>query len=212
MPSLRSFIRSLLRRDIHIGAVAVRPGDDLILSAENWPASEDVVAFLNAAQKQFPGVRIHLLTGVYGVQVHRNKRSGEGEASRDEGRQQPRRTLLEMATSAAHAAPDVAEQGSVVLLRKLTGFGIVAVSVPVSPQQQGNSIKELHSGSAPGDGLTASRMAQIYQLAGDILRDVRPDLFHSDDAARTQRLLARKVRSAVGKFLASKAHKEPSHA
>lgn len=149
MPSLRSVIRNLLRRDFRIDAVSVRPGDDLILSAANWPTSEDVVAFLNAAQKQFPGVRIHLLTGVYGVQVHRNERSGEGEASRDEGRQQPRRTLLEITTSAAHAEPDVAEQGSVVLLRKLSGFGVVAVSVPVSPQQQGNSIKELHSAVPP---------------------------------------------------------------
>ena len=67
-------------------------------------------------------------------------------------------TLTELATEAAKAAPDMAKQGNVLLLRLLTRDRVIAVSVPVSPQKQGDSIKA-SQGVNPPDADSSSEVA-----------------------------------------------------
>ena len=77
-------------RPIVIQPVAVRAGDDLVLSLPQWDASEDLVALLCAAQKQFPGVRIHLLAGFGQAQVAMNQPKGQhGNECADDQRDEP---------------------------------------------------------------------------------------------------------------------------
>lgn len=76
--------RAFAPRPIRIEARPVHAGDDLILFVRDWPASQDMVGFLNATQQQFPGVRIHLLVGFDSVQVSGEQGSAQGEHATDE--------------------------------------------------------------------------------------------------------------------------------
>lgn len=131
-------LKSLFTRRIVLSPMAVRPGDDLILAPTDWPASQDMVGFLNAAQQQFPGVRIHLLVGFGAVQVQRNQRGAESEKPGKES--QPQRTLTELAQQSRVAAAKTGQQGNVVVLTWCAEGRVVAVSIP--PEQQGNFVEK----------------------------------------------------------------------
>lgn len=132
-----SMLRRLVRRDVTISPLVVRPGDDLILAID-LVADQDLVGLLSAAQQQFPCVRVHLLAGFGSVQIQRNERSSDGKQASDDGKHQGAGASL--FRQASQPSPTASEQGNIVVLRYAAGGRVIAVSIP--PEQQGNFLKQ----------------------------------------------------------------------
>lgn len=125
-----NWLTSLFRRPVVITPVAVRAGDDLVLSPDSWDASQDVVAFLGAAQEQFPGVRLHLLIGFGGIQVVRKEDDADGSAGAEQGRQEPGQGTHDDTPVVVPPLAQAGSQGPVVVLRYGAGARVIATTVP----------------------------------------------------------------------------------
>lgn len=143
-------LRSWLRRPIVVTPVALRPGDDLVLTVEDWPASEDIPSFLRALQQEFPGVNLHLLAGFGPVQVIREEHGTDGCAGPDKRRHQPRSAALDGSAAQVSPVPEPGPQGPVVVLRHAAGGRVIASTIP--PQVQGDLVPPVvaHSHSSEG--------------------------------------------------------------
>ena len=124
-----SWLSSLFRRPLVIAPVAVRAGDDLVVSLRDRLDSDDAFSLLDALKQQFPATRIHLLTGFGHVHVQRSDRGGDGASGDDRGHPPfpvdcP--TLGEPASRLAKAC----EQGDVVVITHATQFRLIAVYIP----------------------------------------------------------------------------------
>lgn len=135
----RSFIRRLLRRDIHITACAVQAGDDIVVSLPDRLDSDDAIALLNALKEQFCGVRIHLLTGFGQVQVQRNDGAHCRERSND-GSNPPLPVLSPAVSNPMLEAAKACPQGDVVVITVATSLRLVAVYIP--PKQKCDAVVE----------------------------------------------------------------------
>lgn len=141
MSKFKSFIRRLLRRDIYINACALGVTDDVVVQVKDSPATVDVVALSGALQKQFPGRVIHLLVGFDGVEVISQENNKNGSCAANQGRRNPSKSREE-AAQLFKVAPELTQQGYVLLLRVCLGNRVIAVSAPVSPNGQSNSVIE----------------------------------------------------------------------
>lgn len=131
-----------VRGSPRISAGGIRAGDDLVISADYWPASEDIPGFLRTAQQQFPGVRLHLLVGFGRVEVSRNEDSSEREGAANECRQQPRSGSADCAAPLIAPVRESGEQGPVVVLRYASGGRVIATTIP--PQPKGEAVPYGH--------------------------------------------------------------------
>lgn len=224
--------RAFAPRSIRVEARPVRAGDDLILSVRDWPASEDVVGFLNAAQQQFPGVRIHLLVGFDSVQVSREQGSAQGEHATDKC--QPKLAIQQYRDEALARGAKPGPQGNVVLLTWASAGRVVVVSVP--PQVKGDAVEKFQASSPgvdkEGVGATDSTFGggplwpenggDVFHFAArEWLALKRPDLLAPDRCKPRVRCLAKKLRKAANAYLDRRPHaglataapqQEPSHA
>lgn len=142
MRSATSFLRRIFRRDIFIPATTVRPGDDLIIAPGQLPAGVDPVFFLNALHQQLPGVRLHLITGLSGIQVVRKPHSCDSCGSPDKGMAYP---ADETEKKTGVSVPEVLcppEQRPVVVARCFLGPGVYLTLIP--PEQEGDAPKNFH--------------------------------------------------------------------
>lgn len=148
-------LASLFRRPLVVAPLAIRPGDDLLLPVPDWPASQDPVAFLNALQGQFPGVRLHLLIGFH-ADVVRKQGSGDREGAGQHA--EPKRTVEQQARQALASGAPTGPQGNVVIWTWSGDGRVVVVSVP--PQVQGDAFEQAHGRLPEGvmpDGGTPAR-------------------------------------------------------
>lgn len=148
---MRSFvtaIRRIFRRDVFIPALVVRPGDDLVIAPAHLPASVDAVFLLNALHEQFPGVRLHLITGFPGIQVVRKPDCSECGRRGDQGRPDPTEEAQKHVRVAMPEFLKAIEQRPAVVARCFMGPGVSLSLIP--PEQEGDAPKEFHV-SARGD-------------------------------------------------------------
>lgn len=152
MLNLRSFIRSILVRDISIQPATVRPGDDIILALPYRLDSDDAFALLHTIKEQFPGVRIHLLTGFGQVQIQRGDSGSQSQDSNDRANP-PLPVRSPTSASPFFKAAASSEQADVVVITYATDTRLVAVYIP--PKQKGNSVSELHSAIPPAGDISS---------------------------------------------------------
>lgn len=120
---------SLFRRPLVIAPVAVRAGDDLVVSLRDRLDSDDAFALLDALKEQFPTTRIHLLTGFGDVQVQRNDRGSDGSSGDDSG-DPPFPVGSPALGEPASRLSKAGEQGDVVVITHATQFRLIAVYIP----------------------------------------------------------------------------------
>ncbi|WP_200872430.1 hypothetical protein, partial [Bordetella bronchiseptica] len=204
--------RVFVPRPIRVEARPVHAGDDLILSVRDWPASEDMVGFLNATQQQFPGVRIHLLVGFDSVQVSGEQGSAQGEHATDE--RQPKLPIQQYRDEALSRGAKPGPQGNVVLLTWASAGRVVVVSVP--PQEKGDAVEKFQASSPGvdqegvrvsdstfgGDALWPANSGDVFHFAArQWLALKRPDLLAPDRYKQRVRCLAKKLRKAANAYL-----------
>ncbi|MFJ0446612.1 hypothetical protein WLV72_15755 [Bordetella bronchiseptica] len=209
--------RVFVPRPIRVEARPVHAGDDLILSVRDWPASEDMVGFLNAAQQQFPGVRIHLLVGFDSVQVSGEQGSAQGEHATDE--RQPKLPIQQYRDEALSRGAKPGPQGNVVLLTWASAGRVVVVSVP--PQEKGDAVEKFQASSPGvdqegvrvsdstfgGDALWPANSGDVFHFAArQWLALKRPDLLAPDRYKQRVRCLAKKLRKAANAYLERSPH------
>ncbi|CAE34014.1 phage-related hypothetical protein [Bordetella bronchiseptica RB50] len=209
--------RVFVPRPIRIEAWPVHVGDDLILSVRDWPASQDMVGFLNATQQQFPGVRIHLLAGFDSVQVSGEQRRAYGKATAKEC--QPKLAIQQYCDEAISRGAKPGPQGNVVLLTWASAGRVVVVSVP--PQVKGDAVEKFQA-SFPGvdqegvgasdstfggDALWPANDGDVFHFAArQWLALKRPDLLAPDRYKQRVRCLAKKLRKAANAYLDRRHH------
>lgn len=204
--------RAFAPRPIRIEARPVHAGDDLILFVRDWPASQDMVGFLNATQQQFPGVRIHLLVGFDSVQVSGEQGSAQGEHATDE--RQPKLPIQQYRDEALSRGAKPGPQGNVVLLTWASAGRVVVVSVP--PQEKGDAVEKFQASSPGvdqegvrvsdstfgGDALWPANSGDVFHFAArQWLALKRPDLLAPDRYKQRVRCLAKKLRKAANAYL-----------
>ncbi|MFJ0380794.1 hypothetical protein [Bordetella bronchiseptica] len=209
--------RVFVPRPIRVEARPVHAGDDLILSVRDWPASEDMVGFLNATQQQFPGVRIHLLVGFDSVQVSGEQGSAQGEHATDE--RQPKLPIQQYRDEALSRGAKPGPQGNVVLLTWASAGRVVVVSVP--PQEKGDAVEKFQASSPGvdqegvrvsdstfgGDALWPANSGDVFHFAArQWLALKRPDLLAPDRYKQRVRCLAKKLRKAANAYLERSPH------
>lgn len=124
-----SWLSSLFRRPLVITPVAVRAGDDLVISLRDRLDSDDAFALLDTLKQQFPATRIHLLTGFGDVQVQRNDRGGDSASGN--GRRDPPFPVGGPALGKPASRLSAAgEQGDIVVITLATQFRLIAVYIP----------------------------------------------------------------------------------
>lgn len=209
--------RVFVPRPIRVEARPVHAGDDLILSVRDWPASQDMVGFLNATQQQFPGVRIHLLVGFDSVQVSGEQGSAQGEHATDE--RQPKLPIQQYRDEALSRGAKPGPQGNVVLLTWASAGRVVVVSVP--PQEKGDAVEKFQASSPGvdqegvrvsdstfgGDALWPANSGDVFHFAArQWLALKRPDLLAPDRYKQRVRCLAKKLRKAANAYLERSPH------
>ncbi|MGY0665824.1 hypothetical protein [Bordetella bronchiseptica] len=209
--------RAFAPRPIRIEARPVHAGDDLILFVRDWPASQDMVGFLNATQQQFPGVRIHLLVGFDSVQVSGEQGSAQGEHATDE--RQPKLPIQQYRDEALSRGAKPGPQGNVVLLTWASAGRVVVVSVP--PQEKGDAVEKFQASSPGvdqegvgasdstfgGDALWPANSGDVFHFAArQWLALKRPDLLAPDRYKQRVRCLAKKLRKAANAYLDRRHH------
>lgn len=204
--------RAFAPRPLRVEARPVHAGDDLVLSVRDWPASEDMVGFLNATQQQFPGVRIHLLVGFDAVQVSGEQRRAYGKAATDE--RQPKRPIQQYRDEALSRGVKLGPEGNVVLLTWASAGRVVVVSVP--PQVKGDAVEKFQASSPGvdeegvgaadstfgGDALWPGGGGDVFHFAArEWLALNRPELLAPDRYKQRVRCLAKKLRKAANAYL-----------
>lgn len=136
-----SWLSSLFRRPLVIAPVAVRAGDDLVVSLRDRLDSDDAFALLDALKQQFPATTIHLLTGFGDVQVQRHDGGSNGTGG-DDRRDPPLPVGGPAPGKPASRMAAAREKGDVVVITCATQFRLIAVYIP--PKQQSDSVPQTH--------------------------------------------------------------------
>lgn len=136
-----NWLSSLFRRPLVITPVAIRAGDDLVISLRDRLDSDDAFALLDALKQQFPATTIHLLTGFGDVQVQRHDGGSNGTGG-DDRRDPPLPVGGPAPGKPASRMAAAREKGDVVVITYATQFRLIAVYIP--PKQQSDSVPQTH--------------------------------------------------------------------
>lgn len=137
-----NWLSSLFQPRLVIASVAVRAGDDIVVSLRDRLDSDDAFALLDALKQQFAATRIHLLTGFGDVQVQRNDRGGDGASGDDRG-DPPFPAACPTLGEPGSRLAKAGEQGEVAVITYATQFRLIAVYI--QPKQQSNSVPTPHA-------------------------------------------------------------------